>query len=92
MRRWSPGNSGASIGRSDIVHSLYGQWWPLDTPYLTNLIARLRGKCLMINVEASPWRIMRGERASLLRRWQSRSRRGAQPLDDLAGRHCLLHP
>jgi glycosyltransferase involved in cell wall biosynthesis len=61
------------IGRNDIVHSLYGQWWPLDTPYITNLITRLRGKCLMINVEASPWRIMRGERASLLRRWQSRS-------------------
>lgn len=59
------------IGRHDFVHSLYGQWWPLDTPYLTNLIARLRGKCLMVNVEASPWRIMRGERASLLRRWQA---------------------
>jgi glycosyltransferase involved in cell wall biosynthesis len=59
------------IGRNDFVHSLYGQWWPLDTPYLTNLIARLRGKCLMVNVEASPWRIARGERASLLRRWQA---------------------
>jgi glycosyltransferase involved in cell wall biosynthesis len=59
------------IGRSDFVHSLYGQWWPLDTPYLTNLIAWLRGKCLMVNVEASPWRVMRGERASLLRRWQA---------------------
>jgi glycosyltransferase involved in cell wall biosynthesis len=60
------------IGRSDFVHSLYGQYWPLDTPYITNLIARLRGKCLMVNVEASPWRIMRGERASPLRRWQAR--------------------
>jgi glycosyltransferase involved in cell wall biosynthesis len=59
------------IGRSDFVHSLYGQWWPLDTPYLTNLIAWLRGKCLMVNVEASPWRVMRGERVSLLRRWQA---------------------
>jgi glycosyltransferase involved in cell wall biosynthesis len=59
------------IGRNDFVHSLYGQWWPLDTPYLTNLIARLRGKCLMVNVEASPWRIAHGERASLLRRWQA---------------------
>jgi glycosyltransferase involved in cell wall biosynthesis len=59
------------IGRSDFVHSLYGQWWPLDTPYITNLIAWLRGKCLMINVEASPWRIARGEKVSALRRWQS---------------------
>jgi glycosyltransferase involved in cell wall biosynthesis len=59
------------IGRSDFVHSLYGQWWPLDTPYLTNLITRLRGKCLMVNVEASPWRVARGEQASLLRRWQA---------------------
>ncbi len=61
------------VGRSDFVHSLYGQWWPLDTPYLTNLIARLRGKCLMVNVEASPWRIAHGERASPLRRWQARA-------------------
>jgi glycosyltransferase involved in cell wall biosynthesis len=59
------------IGRSDFVHSLYGQYWPLDTPYITNLIARLRGKCLMVNVEASPWRVARGERVSLLRRWQA---------------------
>jgi glycosyltransferase involved in cell wall biosynthesis len=59
------------IGRSDFVHSLYGQWWLFDTPYLANLIARLRGKCLMVNVEASPWRIAHGERASLLRRWQA---------------------
>jgi glycosyltransferase involved in cell wall biosynthesis len=59
------------VGRNDFVHSLYGQWWPLDTPYLTNLIAWLRGKCLMINVEASPWRVSRGEQASLLRRWQA---------------------
>lgn len=61
------------VGRNDLVHSLYGQWWLFDTPYLANLIARLRGKCLMVNVEASPWRIMRGERASLLRRWQARA-------------------
>jgi glycosyltransferase involved in cell wall biosynthesis len=59
------------VGRSDFVHSLYGQWWPLDTPYITNLIARLRGKCLMVNVEASPWRIARGEQVSVLRRWQA---------------------
>jgi glycosyltransferase involved in cell wall biosynthesis len=59
------------VGRNDFVHSLYGQYWPLDTPYITNLIARLRGKCLMVNVEASPWRIARGERVSLLRRWQA---------------------
>ena len=59
------------IGRNDFVHSLYGQWWPLDTPYLTNLIAWLRGKCLMVNVEASPWRVARDERASLLRHWQA---------------------
>jgi glycosyltransferase involved in cell wall biosynthesis len=59
------------VGRSDFVHSLYGQWWPLDTPYLTNLITWLRGKCLMVNVEASPWRVARGEQASLLRRWQA---------------------
>ena len=59
------------IGRNDFVHSLYGQWWPLDTPYLTNLCAWLRGKCLMVNVEASPWRVARGEHASLLRRWQA---------------------
>jgi glycosyltransferase involved in cell wall biosynthesis len=59
------------VGRSDFVHSLYGQWWPLDTPYLTNLITWLRGKCLMVNVEASPWRVACGEQASLLRRWQA---------------------
>jgi glycosyltransferase involved in cell wall biosynthesis len=59
------------IGRNDFVHSLYGQWWPLDTPYITNLIARLRGKCLMVNVEASPWRVARGEQVSPLRRWQA---------------------
>ena len=59
------------FGCSDFVHSLYGQWWPLDTPYLTNLIAWLRGKCLMVNVEASPWRVSRGEQASLLRHWQA---------------------
>ena len=59
------------IGRNDFVHSLYGQYWPLDTPYITNLITRLRGKCLMVNVEASPWRIARGEQVSLLRRWQA---------------------
>jgi glycosyltransferase involved in cell wall biosynthesis len=59
------------VGRNDFVHSLYGQWWPLDTPYLTNLITWLRGKCLMINVEASPWRVARGEHASLPRRWQA---------------------
>jgi glycosyltransferase involved in cell wall biosynthesis len=59
------------IGRNDFVHSLYGQWWPLDTPYITNLITRLRGKCLMVNVEASPWRVARGEQVSLLRRWQA---------------------
>jgi glycosyltransferase involved in cell wall biosynthesis len=59
------------IGRNDFVHSLYGQWWPLDTPYITNLITRLRGKCLMVNVEASPWRVARGEKVSVLRRWQA---------------------
>jgi glycosyltransferase involved in cell wall biosynthesis len=60
------------IGRHDFVHSIYGGWWPLHTPYLVNLVARLRGKCLMINVEASPWRLARGEHASAWRRLQAR--------------------
>ena len=61
------------IGPYDFVHSIYGRWWPFATPYLANLIARLRGKCLMVNVEASPWRLARGERASWVRRWQARA-------------------
>jgi glycosyltransferase involved in cell wall biosynthesis len=58
------------IGRHDFVHSHYGGWWPLATPYLVNLVARLRGKCLMISVEASPWRVPRGEHASPWRRFK----------------------
>jgi glycosyltransferase involved in cell wall biosynthesis len=60
------------VGRYDFVHSIYGTWWPFATPYLVNLAARLRGRCLMINVEASPWRIMRGEKASAFRRFKAR--------------------
>jgi glycosyltransferase involved in cell wall biosynthesis len=61
------------IGRYDFVHSIYGGWWPLATPYLVNLVARARGKCLMVNVEASPWRVMRSERAGAWRRFQARA-------------------
>jgi glycosyltransferase involved in cell wall biosynthesis len=59
------------IGRHDFVHSHYGWWWPLATPYLVNLVAWLRGSCLLINVEASPWRIVRGEQASAWRRFKA---------------------
>jgi glycosyltransferase involved in cell wall biosynthesis len=59
------------IERHDFVHSIYGGWWPLATPYLVNAVARRRGKCLMVNVEASPWRLVRGEQASAWRRWQA---------------------
>jgi glycosyltransferase involved in cell wall biosynthesis len=60
------------IGRHDFVHSMYGAWWPFGTYYLVNLVARLRGRCLMVNVEASPWRLARGERPSALRRLKAR--------------------
>jgi glycosyltransferase involved in cell wall biosynthesis len=60
------------IGRYDFVHSLYGGWWPFATPYLVNLVARLRGKPLMVIVEASPWRVPRGEAASVFRRLKAR--------------------
>ena len=59
------------VGRYDFVHSIYGTWWPLGTPYLVNLAARLRGKCLLVNVEASPWRLSRGEHATPWRRLQA---------------------
>jgi glycosyltransferase involved in cell wall biosynthesis len=59
------------VGRYDFVHSIYGTWWPLGTPYLVNLAAHLRGKCLFVNVEASPWRLVRGERSTPLRRLQA---------------------
>jgi glycosyltransferase involved in cell wall biosynthesis len=61
------------VGRYDFVHSLYGYWWPFSTPYLVNLIARLRGKGLMVIVEASPWRLLRGEQASAFRRFKARA-------------------
>jgi hypothetical protein len=61
------------IGRYDVVHSMYGTWSPFATQHLTNLIARLYGKCLFLSVEASPWRLVRGQRASALRRFQARS-------------------
>jgi glycosyltransferase involved in cell wall biosynthesis len=76
------------VGRSDFVHSIYGNWWPLSTPYLVNLVARLRGKCLMVIVEASPWRVPRGEHASAWRRFQAwsaeRLNRWTLSLADLA--------
>jgi glycosyltransferase involved in cell wall biosynthesis len=76
------------IGRHDFVHSIYGHWWPLATPYLINLVARLRGKCLMVIVEASPWRVPRGEHASAWRRFQAwsaeRLNRWTLSLADLA--------
>ncbi len=76
------------IGRHDFVHSHYGDWWPLATPYLVNLVARLRGRCLMVIVEASPWRVPRGERASLWRRFKAwsaeRLNRWTVSLADLA--------
>lgn len=59
------------LRRFDFVHSIYGNWWPLATPYLVNRIARALGKPLMVIVEASPWRIARGERASAWRRIQA---------------------
>jgi glycosyltransferase involved in cell wall biosynthesis len=76
------------IGRHDFVHSIYGGWWPLATPYLVNLVARLRGKCLMIIVEASPWRVPRGEQVSAWRRFKAwsaeRLNRWTLSLADLA--------
>lgn len=60
------------VGRHDFVHSIYGGWWPLATPYLLNLVARARGKCLMVNVEASPWRLVRGEPVSAWKRFKAR--------------------
>jgi glycosyltransferase involved in cell wall biosynthesis len=76
------------IGRHDFVHSIYGNWWPLSTPYLVNFVARVRGKCLMVIVEASPWRVPRGERASAWRRVQAwsaeRLNRWTLSLADLA--------
>jgi len=59
------------IGRYDFVHSIYASWWPFATPYLANLIAHCRGKCLMVNVEASPWRLSQGERPSRFRRFKA---------------------
>ncbi len=61
------------IGRHDFVHSIYGDWWPFATPYLVNRVARARGKCLMVNVEASPWRIVRGADASAWQRFKAAS-------------------
>jgi glycosyltransferase involved in cell wall biosynthesis len=60
------------VGRHDFVHSLYGGWWPFATPYITNLVVRLRGKPLMVIVEASPWRVPRGEAVSVFRRFKAR--------------------
>ena len=59
------------VGRYDFVHSIYGTWWPLGTPYLVNWAAHRRRKCLYINVEASPWRLSRGEPATPWRRLRS---------------------
>jgi glycosyltransferase involved in cell wall biosynthesis len=61
------------IGRHDFVHSIYGGWWPFATPYLVNAVARARSKCLMVNVEASPWRVVRGADASAWRRFKAAS-------------------
>jgi glycosyltransferase involved in cell wall biosynthesis len=60
------------IGRHDFIHSIYGNWWPFSTPYLVDAIARWRGKCLMVVIESSDWRLLPGERASALRRLQVR--------------------
>ncbi len=60
------------IGRHDFIHSIYGNWWPFSTPYLVDAIARWRGKCLMVVIESSDWRLLQGERASALRRLKVR--------------------
>ncbi len=60
------------IGGFDFIHSIYGNWWPFSTPYLVDGIARWRGKCLMVVIESSDWRLLQGERASAWRRFQVR--------------------
>ncbi len=60
------------IGGHDFIHSIYGNWWPFSTPYLVDAIARWRGKCLMVVIESSDWRLLPGEQASPLRRLQVR--------------------
>jgi glycosyltransferase involved in cell wall biosynthesis len=58
------------IGDHDFIHSIYGNWWPFSTPYLVDAIARRRGKCLMVVIESSDWRLLQGEQPSPLRRLQ----------------------
>lgn len=77
------------IGEHDVVHSIYGHWWPFETPYLVNAVARARGRFLIGNIESSDWRLGRGDgSASRWRRFKAwageRMNRAALGLTDIA--------
>jgi glycosyltransferase involved in cell wall biosynthesis len=60
-----------AVSHAQVVHSCLGGWLPLSTENLCNLIAKLRKRFLFIIVESSPWRLARGEQASLWRRFKA---------------------
>jgi glycosyltransferase involved in cell wall biosynthesis len=57
-----------SIGRAEVVHTGLGGWLPISLHNLASLMARLRGRFLMVIVESSPWRLTPGQPASLQQR------------------------
>lgn len=61
------------IGRYDLVHSIYGRWWPFHTQYLVDWVAYVRRRCLMVIVESSDWRPARGEALTPWRRLKVRA-------------------
>jgi glycosyltransferase involved in cell wall biosynthesis len=71
-----------AIGRADVVHSCLGGWMLISMENLTNIIARMRGKFLLIIVESSPWRIDRGARASWIKRMKAN-------LSEAVNRWCI---